>query len=143
MMPARATRTRSWLIGLAFGLSAGLVTGLLLLPGATWAAREKVRRLALGGLVTGFGLGFAISLILLGGGNAFCLVTTPCAVTSDQTPYVIVAIALVIIGALISLSGSVTGPRGRPTSPGSPPPPVGRGTAGPGRPGVPLGPQHS
>lgn len=111
-------RVVSWLLGIALGLIAGgamLVAGvlalLLLVPAVVWAAREKARPLGLGGLILGLGAGMV---------GLFALANARCAASNvsepnygsgctapDLTPFLIVAAALVAIGAGVSLAGLV------------------------------------
>lgn len=96
-------RAKPWLIGLALGLASGTVLLVLLVPAVVWAAREKRPLLALGALAVGTGAGIA-SLTLLNL-NPTCVVVT-CTIPADRAPYVVVATALVLLGAALSLLGA-------------------------------------
>lgn len=108
-------RVLSWLLGIALGLiaggaalEAGVLVLLLLVPAVVWASREKSRPLGLGGLIIGLGAGMAGLLALADARCAGSSVSGPnyasgC-VAPDITPYVVVAAALVVIGAAVTLA---------------------------------------
>ncbi len=114
-------RVVSWLLGIALGmiaggavLEAGVLALLLLVPAGVWAAREKGRPLGAGGLVIGLGGGMAGLLALanarcaaenVSGPNYFSECVMP-----DITRYLVVALALVIVGVGVSLAGLIRHP---------------------------------
>jgi uncharacterized membrane protein YidH (DUF202 family) len=112
----------SWLLGIALGLiaggavlEAGVLALLLLVPAGVWASRESGRPLGAGGLIIGLGGGMAGLLALA---NARCAaenVSGPNRVSEcfmpDITPYLVLAVALVVVGTGVSLLGLVRGGR--------------------------------
>lgn len=116
-------RAVSWLLGIALGLiaggaalEAGVLVLLLLIPAMVWASREKARPLGLGGLIIGLGAGMAGLLALANARCAASNVSGPnhysgC-VAPDITPLLVVATALVVIGAAVSLVALIRRPAG-------------------------------
>ncbi len=115
-------RLVSWLLGIAFGffvggaaLEAGVLALLLLAPAAVWSWREKARPLGLGGLLIGAGAGMAGLLALANSRCAASNVSGPnyfseC-VAPDVTAYLVVAAALTLVGASVSVVGVMRGRR--------------------------------
>ncbi len=115
-------RTVSWLLGIALGLiaggallAAGVLAFLVLVPAMVWALRERARPLGAGGLVIGLGGGVAGLLALASARCAADNASGPndlsgCA-APDLTPYLLVAAALVAVGAAVSLVGAARGRR--------------------------------
>ncbi len=114
-------RVAFWLLGIVLGLIAGvasLETGvlvlLLLVPAIAWALRERARPLGLGGLIIGLGAGMAALLALA---NARCAASNVSdanyssgCVAPDITPFLVVATALVVIGAAVTLIALIRRP---------------------------------
>ena len=102
------------LLGIALGLiaggaalEAGVLVLLLLIPAILWASREKARPLGLGGLIVGLGAGMAGLLALANARCAASNVSGPnyssACVAPDITPFLVVAAALVVFGAAVTL----------------------------------------
>jgi hypothetical protein len=106
-------RLTHWMIGAMLGavgggsaLIVGVVAVLVLVPGLVWAAREPTRPLGLAGLLVGIGVGAGGLLAAAGGGCAAFNATTTGVVQScysaDLTPYLAVALLLVVAGAVLT-----------------------------------------
>jgi hypothetical protein len=104
------------MVGVVLGAVAGgsaLVVGvaavLVLAPGLVWTAREPTRPLGLAGLLLGIGVGAGGLLAAAGSGCAAFNATTPGVVQScysaDVTPYLAVALLIVVAGALLTVVG--------------------------------------
>ena len=103
-------RSLRWIQGVLFGCVVGAavleVPGLALLFGLLcllWASLDGARPSGMGGLFLGSGTGMAL---LIGAANARCAAfnTVPdqgCA-APDATPYLVVAGALVVLGAVLT-----------------------------------------
>jgi len=109
-------RLTHWLLGIVLGafaggfaLEAGILALLLVVPGLVWAAREPTRPVGLAGLLVGVGVG---------AGGLFALADARCAAfnhvadgivrsctSPDATPYLVVALGLVGVGASLTLVG--------------------------------------
>lgn len=107
-------RLRNWLVGVVVGAAAGgsaLIVGvvalLVLVPGLVWAAREPTRPLGLAGLLVGIGAGAGGLLAEAGGGcgafNATTVGVLQSCCSADVTPYLAVAVLLVVAGALLTV----------------------------------------
>lgn len=109
-------RLTHWIVGVVLGamgggsaLIVGVVALLVLVPGLIWAAREPTRPLGLAGLLVGIGAAAGGLLAVAGGGCAAFNTTTVGVVQScysaDTTPYLAVALLLVVAGAVLTLGG--------------------------------------
>jgi hypothetical protein len=107
-------RLRHWMVGVMLGavagasaLIVGMVALLVLVPGLVWAAREPTRPLGLAGLLVGIGVG-AGGLLAAAGGGCDVAFTVPAGVSAescysvDLTPYLAVALLLVVAGAVLT-----------------------------------------
>jgi hypothetical protein len=117
----QSMRVVSWLLGIAFGLfaggaalEAGVLALLLLAPAVVWSWREKARPMGLGGLLIGAGAGMAGLLALADARCAAQNVSGPNYVSEcvapDVTPYLVVAAALALVGAGVSLIALIRRP---------------------------------
>jgi hypothetical protein len=107
-------RLTHWLVGVVLGavgggsaLIVGVVALLVLVPGLVWAAREPTRPLGLAGLLVGIGAGAGGLLAAAGCRGAAFNTTTMSVVHSchlaDVTPYLAVALLLVVAGAVLTV----------------------------------------
>ena len=100
-------RLTDWLLGLALGaltgglvLEAGVSVLLVVVPALIWAARERTRPLGLAGLLVGVGVGVAG---LLAWADARCSADPSCTIGTDPTPYFVLAVGLIVVGAVLTL----------------------------------------
>jgi hypothetical protein len=109
-------RLTHWMVGVVLGaagggsaLIVGVVAVLVLIPGLVWAAREPTRPCGLAGLLVGVGVGAGGLLAAADGRCAAFSATTIGIVQScsspDATPYLAVALLLVIAGAVLTVVG--------------------------------------
>ena len=107
-------RLTHWMVGGVLGavgggstLIVGVVAVLVLVPGLAWAAREPTRPLGLAGLLVGVGVGTGGLLAAADGRCAAFNATTRGVVQScsslDATPYLAVALLLVVAGAVLTV----------------------------------------
>jgi hypothetical protein len=87
----------------------GVVALLVLAPGLVWAARESTRPLGLAGLLVGIGVG-AGGLLAAAGSDCAAFNTATVGVvqscySADVTPYLAVALLLVVAGAVLTVVG--------------------------------------
>ena len=109
-------RLTHWVLGIvlgAFAIGLGLVIGvfalLLLVPAIIWASRETARPLGVAGLLVGAGIGagglFAMAdarcAAFNASGNDFAQGCSP----PDAWPFVTFVIALVGVGAMLTMVG--------------------------------------
>jgi hypothetical protein len=109
-------RLTHWMVGVVLGavgggsaLIVGFVALFVLVPGLVWAAREPTRPLGLAGLLVGVGVGAGGLLAAADGRCAAFNATTIGVVQScsspDVTPYLAVALLLVVAGAVLTVVG--------------------------------------
>lgn len=109
-------RLTHWMVGVVLGavgggsaLIVGVVALFVLVPGLVWAAREPTRPLGLAGLLVGVGVGAGGLLVAADGRCAAFNATTTGVVQScsspDATPYLAVALLLVVAGAVLTVVG--------------------------------------
>ena len=106
-------RLTHWLLGIVLGaitggsaLVAGVLALIVVVPVLVWAAREPGRPFGLAGLLVGVGLGV---------GGLFAMADARCAAfdstaiqscsSPDATPYVVFAVALMAVGASLTIVG--------------------------------------
>jgi hypothetical protein len=107
-------RLTHWVVGVVLGavgggsaLIVGVAAVLVLVPGLVWAAREPTRPLGLAGLLVGIGVG-AGGLLAAAGDRCAVFNTTTVGVvqscySADVTPYLAVALLLVMAGAVLTV----------------------------------------
>ena len=94
-------------VGGGSALIVGVVALLVLFPGLVWAARETTRPLGFAGLLVGVGVGTGGLLAAAGCRGAAFNTTTMGIVQSchsaDVTPYLAVAVLLIVAGAVLTV----------------------------------------
>jgi hypothetical protein len=95
-------------VGGGSALIVGVVALLVLVPGLVWTAREPTRPLGLAGLLVGIGAGAGGLLAAAGSRCAAFNATTTAIVQScysaDVTPYLAVAVLLVVAGGVLTVA---------------------------------------
>jgi hypothetical protein len=109
-------RLTHWLVGVVLGavgggsaLIVGVLALLVLVPGLVWTARETTRPLGLAGLLVGVGVGAGGLLATADGRcaafNATAIGVVQSCSSPDATPYLAVALLLVVAGAVLTVVG--------------------------------------
>jgi hypothetical protein len=109
-------RLTHWMVGVVLGavgggsaLIVGVLALLVLVPGLVWTARETTRPLGLAGLLVGVGVGAGGLLATADGRcaafNATAIGVVQSCSSPDATPYLAVALLLVVAGAVLTVVG--------------------------------------